>query len=713
MLTGSTSAPPVRSLVLSPRDSSELLSPTGPLTPTSTKGAGTSALSSKIASVLSTSYADTEFREALFLLDERGLQNVAENRRKLRLDLQKEVIDSNGEIIHEFGKVAEQLKRIGYTIGKLNESYNDMRTQIHAAHASTASTLGEASQLMTQKRQIESKQKLLSTFKTHFILTQDEVDALTLTSEPVDDLFFTVLAKAKKISRDCEVLLGFEDQTLGLGIMEQVTRNLNHGFQKLYRWIQREFKSLNLENPQIGSAIRRALRVLAERPTLFQNCLDFFAEAREHVLSEAFYTALTGSSAAGLENPSVKPIELVAHDPLRYVGDMLAWSHSAAVGEREALEVLFISEGDEIAKGIQVGREAEVWRLVAEDGEEMNIFDPVVALNQLVDRDMSGAVRILRQRVEQVIQTNEETILAFKLANLINFYKSTFSRLVGPASVLVEAMGTLETEALRQFRSLARDHVATLQTEFQHTPPDLRPPDFLTVALEQLSAIMKTYETSLSSSGDDPEAEFASIMAEAFDPFMAGCINMANHAIPPSKSIFLINCFVAARTTLSGFTFVRKYATDIQTKIEEEKARLVIAQYELFRAESGLDSLIEALDGLDIRKKDDVGKVATLEEVQPEALRQLSQKLDDFLPSALIDATEKLKNLQDSKLASSVTEEAAERFCVDFEHVEEMLLSADELEEQRRVEEDGDEEHSQSFRALFPRTSSEIRVLLS
>ncbi|KAK3950213.1 oligomeric Golgi complex subunit 6 [Pseudoneurospora amorphoporcata] len=713
MLSDSTSAPPVRSLVLPLRDSSELLSPTGPLPSTSTKSAGTSALTSKIASVLSTSYADTEFREALFLLDERGLQNVAENRRKLRLDLQKEVIDSNGEIIHEFGKVAEQLKRIGYTISKLNESYSDMKTQLDAAHASTAFALGGASQLMAQKRQIESKQELLSTFKSHFILTQDEVDALTLTSEPVDDLFFSVLAKAKKISRDCEVLLGFEDQTLGLGTMEQVTRNLNHGFQKLYRWVQREFKSLNLENPQIGSAIRRALRVLAERPTLFQNCLDFFAEARENVLSEAFYTALTGSWAAGLGDPSVKPIELAAHDPLRYVGDMLAWSHSAAVGEREALEVLFISEGDEMAKGIQVGREAEVWRLVAEDGEEMDVFDPVTALNQLVDRDMSGAVRILRQRVEQVIQTNEETILAFRLANLINFYKSTFSRLVGTTSVLVEAMGTLETEALRQFRSLARDHVATLQTEFQHTPPDLQPPEFLTDALEQLSAIMKTYETSMSSSGDDPEGEFEPIMTEAFDPFMAGCINMASNASPPSNSIFLINCFLAARTTLSGFTFVRKYSTDIQTKIEEEKGRLVIAQYELFRAESGLDSLIEALAGMDIQKKDDIGKVATLEEVQPEALRQSSQKLDDFLPSALIDATEKLKNLQDSKLARDVTEEAAERFCVDFEHVEVMLLSADELAERRRAEEDGEEEHIQSLRALFPRTSSEIRVLLS
>jgi len=75
--------------------------------PTQTLAKGSNPLSSKVASVLSTSYADTEFREALVLLDERGLVNTAEARRKLRLDLQKEVINSNGEIIGEFAKVAE------------------------------------------------------------------------------------------------------------------------------------------------------------------------------------------------------------------------------------------------------------------------------------------------------------------------------------------------------------------------------------------------------------------------------------------------------------------------------------------------------------------------------------------------------------------------------------------------------------------------------
>jgi hypothetical protein len=224
-----------------------------------------------------------------------------------------------------------------------------MRRHLKAARKETAPVLEEASDLLSHKTQLETKQELLHAFNSHFIMSDDDIAALTSTAEPVNDTFFAVLARAKRIQVDCEILLGTENQSLGLEILDQVSRNLNGAFQKLYRWIQREFKSLNLENPQISSAIRRALRVLAERPSLFQNCLDFFAEARENILSDAFFTALTGTLVSGEEDKSVKPIELVAHDPLRYVGDMLAWIHSATVSEREALEVLFISDGNEIA----------------------------------------------------------------------------------------------------------------------------------------------------------------------------------------------------------------------------------------------------------------------------------------------------------------------------------------------------------------------------
>ncbi|KAL2179421.1 oligomeric Golgi complex subunit 6 [Thermothelomyces heterothallicus CBS 202.75] len=666
-----------------------------------------SPLSSKVTIVLSSSFADTEFREALALLDERGIQNTEETRRQLRLDLQKEVIDSNGEIIDEFAKVAEQLRRIGITIGRLNDSFNEIKTQIGSAHKATSTALAEASQLMAQRRRVEQKQALLAALNANFVLSVDETAALSLTSEPVNDLFFASLAKAKKLSKDCEILLGFENQTLGLEIMEQTSKHINLGFQKLYKWVQREFKTIDLENPQIGSPIRHALRVLAERPSLFQSCLDHFAEAREHVLSNSFQTALTGRSLSGVEDRSVKPIELVAHDTLRYVGDMLAWAHSAAVGEREALEGLFIGEGDEIAKGIQAGRDSEIWRLVADDGGESDEFDALKTLNELVDRDMSGAARLIRQRVEQVIQTNEETILAYKLANLLNFYKNTFSRLLSPESALVELLTALEAEALRQFRSLARDHVAAIQGEFQHTPADLRPPGFLLDALEQLTAIMKTYETSFTSSSDR-EQEFEPVLVEALDPFVFGSANMAKSLRAPSDSIFLLNCLLTTQRSLSPFDFTQRRLAQLQSQIEEQRTRLVEVQHHSFRMESGLSALIAQLGPLGDRKED-VEKVASLEAVQPSALSQASHMLDDFLPLALMDAVEKLKNLQDSRLARGIVEEAAERFCVDFEHVEEMLMLADEMAEQNQCERDD----FQSLRALFPRTSGEIRVLLS
>jgi len=86
-----------------PSDSLE--SPTSP--PTSPQALRSNPLSSKVASVLSASYTDSDIRDALSLLDQRGLKNNAETRRQLRLDVQKEVIESNGDIIREFGHVAE------------------------------------------------------------------------------------------------------------------------------------------------------------------------------------------------------------------------------------------------------------------------------------------------------------------------------------------------------------------------------------------------------------------------------------------------------------------------------------------------------------------------------------------------------------------------------------------------------------------------------
>ena len=61
---------------------------------------------------------------------------------------------------------------------------------------------------------------------------------------------------------------------------------------------------------------------------------------------------------------------------------MLAWLHSATVGEKEALEVLFISgEEASIAKEIETGLASEPW-------EES--YDAKQSLSILVDKNLGS-----------------------------------------------------------------------------------------------------------------------------------------------------------------------------------------------------------------------------------------------------------------------------------------------------------------------------------
>lgn len=616
-----------------------------------------------------------------------------------------------------------------------------MRKHIVLAKQDTAPVLDEATSLINQKQEAETKQELLNAFMQHFIISDEDLLALTSAEVPIDDHFFDVLARVKQIHHDCEVLLGGENQRLGLEIMEKSSRNLNSAYQKLYVWIQKEFRSLNLEDPRISSSIRQALRVLAERPSLFHSCLDFFAEARDYILSEAFHYALSDAVSGTGGDRSVKPIEFSAHDPVRYVGDMLAWVHSTAVSEREALEVLFVADGEELAKGIQAGLSSEPWSRIDED-EETVAFDGRKALSDLVNRDLTGVSRSLRQRVELVIQGHDDPVTCFKVVNLLSFYRTTFSRLVGQHSNLVELMQTLEKFTFDHFETLMREQTTTLSNDHPALTPsrDLSAPQFLLDALEGLTSLMKSHEVSFAEDTETPgENQFTPVLRVALDPFVKLAQSSAEDLQDETaRTIYKTNILLTTRTTISAYPFAS--ATHLQplsTSISTIRINLLEIQHHYLLASSGLQVLLEALEPYSPstsstqtkthqrQPSTNLASIITLPAFQPNSLVAASQQLDDFLPSALMDATENLKRVQSAGFVKSVTEEAVEAFCRDFEFVEGMIIGADEARGISLVGEGGDWSGSEnegegekgkekhSLRALFPRTTGEIRVLLS
>lgn len=65
------------------------------------------ALSNKLTNILSFSYADTEIRDALRLLDGRFGATDVDGDFDLKYEAQREVIEANGRIIDDFSRVAK------------------------------------------------------------------------------------------------------------------------------------------------------------------------------------------------------------------------------------------------------------------------------------------------------------------------------------------------------------------------------------------------------------------------------------------------------------------------------------------------------------------------------------------------------------------------------------------------------------------------------
>merc|ERR1712000_223322 len=673
----------------------------------------TNALSTKLTSVLSSSYADYEIRDALRLLDARGVHNDEETRRNLKLNAQKEVIDRNAKIVDDFGQVAEQLRRVGSLLCTLNATCTSMREHIIAAKQESAPVLDEASTLISRKQETETKQALLDAFTTHFLISNADLTVLTSSAEPLDDRFFSILDRVKTIHRDCEALLGYdgENQRLGLELMEQTARNLDAGFKKLYTWIQHEFKTLDLEDPHISTAIRRALRVLSERPTLFQNCLDFFAEARQSTLAEAFHAALTGSAGAA------KAIEFSTHEPLRYVGDMLAWVHAAGVSEKEALEGLFVGDADDISKGFSSRTDDEPWARVhgrrrsafedeGDEGERDPVFDGRKALAELVSRNLASVCETLQSRIDVSVRSSGDPVLMFKTFNLLDFYRGIFDKLLGSESALGKVIQSLQSSTLSQFEVTMEEE--TTAATMDNTPSsDLSPPVFLATALTQFSEVARARGPQMT------ETELERLFTAMLTGLLTACAESAAQIPDVRRSnIYRINYMTALKTSMAAVsaqvpvaqTPLEKAGLEIQSLRDQLVEMLTTSLLE----DSGIRDLMQELDTR--RSHEPPTRRAWLNTNLDEA----AQRLDNFLSSALMDAQESLKNLFDRTLAQNIGSEAVERFCSEFDELEGMLDMVDaesgELDGER-FEDVPD--HDTSLRELYPRTGAEVRALLS
>ena len=146
------------------------------------------------------------------------------------------------------------------------------------------------------------------------------------------------------------------------------------------------------------------------------------AQTRQAALLASFMGALTTVSGTG--GAGSRPIELHAHDALRYIGDMLAWVHQAIAAEREFLEALLsIDTGMRMPGAVRAPAHAEdEW------------------LCELMDAAVAGLCGPLRARVLHTVRAQESGLNAYKVARLLQFYALTMARTLGSRALLATTL---------------------------------------------------------------------------------------------------------------------------------------------------------------------------------------------------------------------------------------------------------------------------------
>ncbi|KAK9355414.1 oligomeric Golgi complex subunit 6 [Lipomyces doorenjongii] len=644
-------------------------------TPLSVSGGSRSnLLSLKLSEILSSSYSDSSIRDALLLLGERIQENTPEMRRQFRANVEAEVIEANGQVLEQFSKIAMQLETIGLTIANMNSVVDDLSNGVSAVREQTKELFAEEEWLSQQKDEIQIKQSLLDAVKAHFFMADAEIEVLTSSAEPIDNRFFDVVKRGQQIYSDCEVLLASENPVIGVEIMDQMSKHIDAAFDKLYYWIQREIRHLSVDDLKIRQNIRRALGLLAGRPTMLQNCLDGLSELRQKIILREFLEALT-------EGP--KPIELVAYDPFRYIGDMLAWTHSETVNEKEVLELMFIAEDSNLAHGLEEGIASEPW---AEQ------FDLKQTIGELTDKNMQSICKPLKARIDQSLSGNVDSTLAYRIFNLFEFYRSIFSKYLSENSQLLNVLKVLESSSMNQFHRSLREKIQLIQAELPNVTLDLQPPQFLQQSLIEMKTLMTSFDTSFAVAPENRDQEFDKIIEDALVPYLTCCISMSESSSlsVAEKDIFLINCFDSAKSVLHLYSFTKGKLSEFEQQIRSHSLSLIAILHNMYLTDSKLKPTLAALK----EKAFDV-PLKSLEQFQESNITQLSIALDDFLPSALMDAQTFLQRLASPRLGNSIIQEAAKKFVDDFAQVEKAIVESIEFP-----------------RTVFPRTLAEVRVLL-
>ncbi|EPQ57850.1 oligomeric complex COG6 [Gloeophyllum trabeum ATCC 11539] len=599
---------------------------------------------------------------------------AARARKNLRRDIDLKLASSSRKFLKALGEVDQKLDALQEHITSMRTQCDEAHEQLQTTNEACKSLLDQAGNLRQERDMIATQQTILNLFLSRFTLSSEEVTALTSRDVPPGKLFFTSMDKATKVREDCRVLMGVDGPTkAGLDIIAATFANLEQAYEKIFRYLVSEFQTIGRGNRdrersvdpdanlEASPILKEAVRRLRSRPELLSEALGALSQTRQSTLLATFLDALTRGGPSGLP----RPIELHAHDPLRYIGDMLAWVHQAIAAEREFMESLF-----------GLGREGESSRRMigsVRRFEKGKMGETEEWIGEVVDRNVGKLCGPLRVRVQQTVRSQERPILAFKIANLLHFYALTMRRTIGEDAALSQALGELSEMSYKVFFDAIEAQGRALLRDLDDSA--LSPPATVEEHMQTLREILSVYESSRLDDPSDTQPEedgkaetsggqshfgVERILEIMINPALEVCLTAAEdkkRSRPTwDKSVFVLNCLTYLQGVLEPYPFASAEKERLDALVEERVNDLVNEHYLDILRDAGLDSAVAVLE-----TKAPGDPLSRIEATQPNELSLALQKFSNWLSGLEVVHSPRLSRLTVQRLHSRIHQAALTR----------------------------------------------------
>ena len=542
--------------------------------------------------------------------------NTLDNRRKLRSLLDRRSVHIHHQLVASFHTVNQSITQLHATLTQLV-------AQCEATLQSLQHTKTNNTQLLTQTQALQAEQaavnhrlELTTHFLSKFQLSDADVAALEgslggLGSDDasdggdgggLDEAFFVALGRIGRIREDCKQLLQSYHQRIGLDILDSLAKRLESGYERLYRYVQSQASQLTTLPADSSAPVVSALALLRSMPVYYDHCCGEIAQAHRLAVIQRFMAAMSRGEGGA------RPIDVHAHDAVRYVSELLRWVEQAIRSEKEFIDQLMAMIDQQQAL-LTSATPAPATAPVTTNSASTSSSPPAMLASIF-----EGLARLLRTRIEQALLTQPTPDTSFRLYTLLSSASLPLLSLLPPDAVLSATVRSLIDTARINFFDTVKRQGDKLSAHGRLTPPsDLSPPPVLVEALTQLNSILSA------ASAASTSVEMAPVLAALLDPLLGALSASAAQLPADEQAVYAINCLHAVLSVLRRYEAARGRAEMSALELDAEAEKLVGVQYDAVMERCAMKPVVERLRAARQQRKQPLSAEAGLGEA---AVRQ-------------------------------------------------------------------------------------------